>query len=601
VTKTAPSDDFEEIVFVDFEFVAQSGERPDVVCVGWHVQSTGQTHRLLYNQLGSHPPYRIDKKTLFVCFVGNAELGCHLSLGWPLPANVLDLSTEFRCITNGRTVPEGRGLHGAQVYFGLTPTMDAKIKTDLQKRIGCGWPFTAQELGTILEYCATDVDAMVQLLPKMLPYIDLDVALHWGEFVRTLALMEHAGVPIDEKIYRALSDKLAWQFIRDHMVSKIDADYGVYIKGADGDWHFNMDLFEQYLDRNGINWPRTETGKLSTKGKTFENMSKGHPRLEALRQLRHTRDKMRKIKLTVGADGRNRTTLWPFKAKSSRTQPKASQWIFSPAVWLRGLIKPQEGMAIAYVDWSSMEFMIAAALSGDPMMLQFYRDGDPYLSFAKRVGTAPAIATKTTHGTLRDQYKVALLSTQYGIREEALGGRLGVSTFAAHEMLAQHRELFSTYWRWAHDWLAHALDTGVMWTPMGWECRIGITEFNERSIMNFPIQATGADILRLACVWATRRGLRLLAPVHDALLLEASLDRIEADVALLQEIMRRASRVVLNSTLFGPLELRTDVKIVRFPGRYSDPRGEAIWNDVLGLLAEFQQQTQTSIQRREGA
>ena len=28
------------------------------------------------------------------------------------------------------------------------------------------------------------------------------------------------------------------------------------------------------------------------------------------------------------------------QAKTSRTQPKASQWIFSPAVWLRSLIKP---------------------------------------------------------------------------------------------------------------------------------------------------------------------------------------------------------------------------------------------------------------------
>jgi hypothetical protein len=76
-------------------------------------------------------------------------------------------------------------------------------------------------------------------------------------------------------------------------------------------------------------------------------MSKGWPQLEDLRQLRHARDKMRKVKLAVGHDGRNRTVLWPFKAKTSRTQPKASQWIFSPAVWLRSLIKPDPEMAVA--------------------------------------------------------------------------------------------------------------------------------------------------------------------------------------------------------------------------------------------------------------
>jgi hypothetical protein len=77
--------------------------------------------------------------------------------------------------------------------------------------------------------------------------------------------------------------------------------------------------------------------------------------------------------------------------------------------------------------------------------------------------------------------------------------------------------------------------------------------------------------------------LRLLAPVHDAVLIEAPLERIEADVALMSELMRRASRVVLNGD-----ELRTDAKIVRYPDRYSDRRGDASWANVLRLLAKYQ-------------
>src|SRR5262249_36902637 len=172
---------------------------------------------------------------------------------------------------------------------------------------------------------------------------------------------------------------------------------------------------------------------------------------------------------------------------------------------------------------------------------------DPYLSFAKRVGAAPSSATKHTHEPLRDRYKTGLLAIQYGIQAETLGARLGVSAFDAHEMINQHHELFAVYWRWSDDWLAHALDTGMMWTPLGWTCRTGITEFNARSIRNFPIQGSGADILRVACIWATRHGLRLLGPVHDAVLIEAPFERIEADVALMQELMRRASRVVLGA------------------------------------------------------
>ena len=103
-------------------------------------------------------------------------------------------------------------------------------------------------------------------------------------------------------------------------------------------------------------------------------------------------------------------------------------------------------------------------------------------------------------------------------------------------MLTQHRELFAVYWRWVEDWLAHALDTGRMWTVLGWECRTGITEFNQRSIANFPVQANGAEILRIACILAMRHGLGLRASVHDAFLIEAPLDRIDADVRSLAGI-----------------------------------------------------------------
>ena len=323
-------------------------------------------------------------------------------------------------------------------------------------------------------------------------------------------------------------------------------------------------------------------------------MSKGWPQLEELRQLRHTRDKMRTVKLAVGGDGRNRTVLWPFKAKTSRTQPKAAYWIFSPAVWLRSLIKPAPGMAAAYIDYASKEFMIAAVVSDKhcgPVnnMLDMYLSGDPYLAFAKQVGAVPSWATKTSHADVRDKYKVMLLATQYGMAAETLAGRLGVSTFEAHEMLNQHRELFAQYWSWSDDWVQHALQTGTMRTAFSWTCRTGILELNERSIRNWPIQATGADILRIACILAARHGIKILAPVHDAVLIEAPAERIEADVARMREIMRRASRVVLNATADGPHELRTDATIVRYPEHYSDKRGAAMWDRVLELLAEHRQ------------
>jgi len=598
---------YDEIWLFDFEFVSRPGEHPDVVCLAARELRSGQTLRLWRETpqtIWPHPPYRTDKRVLFVSFVANAECVCHLALGWPLPAHILDLSPIFRNLTNGRYTPEGKGLLGALRYCGFD-TITPKQKDAMQKRVMQGWPFTPEEQVKISDYCAGDVDDLVRLLLKILadPEFDLGVAFYHGEFAAVSAVMEHYGVPIDREVFPQLADKDSWRAVRDAMVPAIDAQYGVYVRDRKGDWTFNMERFEALLVREGISgWPRTETGKLKMSRKVFEDMSKGWPQLEELRQLRHARDKMRKIKLAVRSDFRNRTVLWPFKAKTSRTQPKASLWIFSPAVWLRSLIKPGPGTAVAYIDYSSMEFLIAASLSDGhtgPVnnMLDMYRSGDPYLAFSKSVGAVPSAATRKTPSVdeIRDKYKTMLLAVQYGMSVETLAGRLGVSTFEAHEMLTQHHEQFSQYWAWSDDWVQHALQIGIMRTAFGWTCRTGITEFNERSIRNWPIQATGADILRISCILAHRHGIKLLAPVHDAVLIEAPIERIEADVAVMREIMRRASRIVLNADPKGTHELRTDYTIIRYPDRYSDKRGAQIWDKVLQLLAEHNKATKAQV------
>jgi hypothetical protein len=69
------------------------------------------------------------------------------------------------------------------------------------------------------------------------------------------------------------------------------------------------------------------------------------------------------------------------------------------------------------------------------------------------------------------------------------------------------------------------------------------------------------------------------------LVIEAPNEQIDVDVAITQECMRRAARIVLNSEH----ELRTDATIVRYPERYVDKRGVAMWNEVIGLLEQYHQ------------
>lgn len=64
--------------------------------------------------------------------------------------------------------------------------------------------------------------------------------------------------------------------------------------------------------------------------------------------------------------------------------------------------------------------------------------------------------------------------------------------------------------------------------------------------------------------------------------------------------MRRASRIVLNATSSGTLELRTDAKIIRYPDRYTDKRGVAVWDRVLELLDQYEREKDSGNAQRRG-
>jgi len=162
-------------------------------------------------------------------------------------------------------------------------------------------------------------------------------------------------------------------------------------------------------------------------------------------------------------------------------------------------------------------------------MMAAYSSGDPYLVFAKQAGAIPPDGTKATHGPIREQYKQCCLVVQYGMEAESLAIRIGQPTAQARHLLQTHRRAYSTFWQWSDSAVDHAMLKGYLYTVFGWTIHVG-SNSNPRSLRNFPMQGNGAEMLRLACVYATEQGIRICAPVHDALLIEAPLGELEQAV-----------------------------------------------------------------------
>ena len=563
---------FKEVWVVDFEFMAPSGERPDPVCLVASELVSGQRLRIWRDDLKNMkvPPYSIGRDTLFVAYYASAEMGCHISLNWPMPKNLLDLFTEFRNLSNGLSPPCGNGLLGALAWFGL-PSIGAAEKDSMRDLVIRGGPWSNEEQTSILEYCESDVSSTVTLYDRMAPNLDLSRALVRGRYMKAAAQMENDGVPIDTNMLQRLSG--GWESIQDKLILQIDKQYGVF----DGRV-FKRDKFSDWLIRNNIPWPRLESGALDLQDDTFREMARIHPIVAPLRELRVTLSQMRLSDLSVGQDGRNRCILSAFQARTGRNQPSNSKFIFGPSVWLRGLIRPRPGCGLAYIDWSQQEFGIAAALSKDPKMIEACESGDPYMTFAKQAGAVPPDATKASHGPQREQFKACALAVQYGMGPDSLAKRLGQPTIIARELLRLHKETYSRFWRWSDAAVDCAMIHGKIVTVFGWTMRIG-TNSNPRSIRNFPMQGNAAEMLRLACCFAVERGIQVCAPVHDALLIEAPLCDLDDAIAATQAAMSDASAAVL-----GGFRLRSDAKVVRYPDRYMDDRGTVMWNTVQRLL-----------------
>jgi DNA polymerase-1 len=249
----------------------------------------------------------------------------------------------------------------------------------------------------------------------------------------------------------------------------------------------------------------------------------------------------------------------------------------------------------AIFDWRSQEVGNLAALSGDERLIEAYLSDDVYMAFARQSGLAPPDATIETHEEIREQCKVFVLGIGYGMGAYTLAARLGRPTCYSRRLIRLYRD---TYPR-ACAWLEAAIDTamvqGCIRTVFGWPLHIGTPSANKKlgqmrylasvkplTVRNFPCQGNGSEMLRLALCLGVERGIKIIAPVHDAVMIEAPAERLAADIAAMIDCMTEASRIVLNG--FG-LSVSKPKPVIN-PDRYMDERGAVMWEKTMARLDE---------------
>jgi DNA polymerase I-like protein with 3'-5' exonuclease and polymerase domains len=163
---------------------------------------------------------------------------------------------------------------------------------------------------------------------------------------------------------------------------------------------------------------------------------------------------------------------------------------------------------------------------------------------------------------------------------DSLALRIGQPVIRARQLLNQHRRVYRRFWEWSDEVFNGAVASNRLRTLYGWQLQLK-PDLNPRSVRNFPMQATSAEMLRLACILIHERGVQLCAPVHDAILIEAPDDQIGEHARIAQDCMNRASEIVLNG-----FRIVGDIRTSRYPERFLDDESRPFWDQVMALIEQ---------------
>ena len=417
-------------------------------------------------------------------------------------------------------------------------------------------------------------------------------ALNRGKWAKSCALMERHGIPI--KVEQVYNLGVNHDEISTKLIEKANSLYPwwVAVRKTKKDpltYVFKTSQVEAWMEAHpdlAEKWPRTATGNYSTDEDTLEQYD-GIPEIKLLRQTKKLLGQIKwfrpeeadRFYADIGKDDRLRPFFGPWGTQSSRNAPPAKR--FPPAMsrWLRCIIgKPDT--SIVGVDWSSQEFALAAILSGDEEMVEAYRSGDPYRYFAQRAGAIPTKGVEVAwiknpskapkeqqekyqgYADTRKLFKATVLGLQYGMGVDNLAKKLSadmgrkVPTSEADNLIELHKHTFETFWRWRKTVIKSYETEGVLALPDHW--LIHGDNPNTLSVANFPLQGTGAVIMREAVGLALKKGLKVLFPLHDAIYIECEKgSTVGQEVETLEKCMAKAVLRVVGKGL----EIRTEREI----------------------------------------
>ncbi|MDW8015444.1 MAG: DNA polymerase I [Bacteroidia bacterium] len=419
-------------------------------------------------------------------------------------------------------------------------------------------------LDRLSSYACQDADLTYRLYDPLHTALKERKLLHLYEeielpLLRLLGIMERRGIRIDVEYLQQLNKEYEEELA--HLEAECHR-----LAGKVFNLNSPRQLAELLFKELGLPVQRkTPTGQPATDEESLQGLAPFHPLIEVLLRYRE----VYKLRYTYGEGllrsvhpqtGRVHTVFQQAVAATGRLSSQNPNLQNIPirtegGKRLRKAFTPGEaGWVLLSADYSQIELRIAAALSGDPQMIEDFQKGrDIHTVTAEQLfGFSTEGLSKAEIESMRRVAKTVNFGIIYGITAHGLVQRLGggFSRSEAQQFINQYFRRYPGIKSYIQSQIKRVEEVGYAETLLGRRRYIPhIHSRNkaqraeaERLAINTPIQGTAADMIKLAMLRLHQRlpMIHLLLQIHDELLWEVPIEAVDQVAPIIESEMKNA-------------------------------------------------------------
>ena len=212
-------------------------------------------------------------------------------------------------------------------------------------------------------------------------------------------------------------------------------------------------------------------------------------------------------------------------------------------------IPSNENGYIVSADYSQIELRLLAAFSGDPTLIESFRQGnDIHATTASQVF---GVKLSDVTSQMRRDAKAINFGIVYGISDYGLSQNIGTTRKAAADYIKKYFERYPLVKTYMDKNIEVCRQNGYVKTVFGRiryipeinNSNYNLKLFGERAAMNMPLQGSASDIIKLAMIKVQNElenkklKSKLILQIHDELIIDCDKSELEAVKDILKNCM----------------------------------------------------------------